>query len=106
MTEATEQPKKLRYIARVYVVVEAESESDAADAMTGALSETLKYSGSIVDWSYSVSAGHYDWPRLLPANAPADLDPQDITLTPDFDDLFARREPATDGSVEPAATAA
>lgn len=95
-----------RYIARIYVVVEADSESDAADAMTGALSETLKYSGAIVDWSYSVSGGHYDWPQLLPADAPADLDPDDINSTPDFDDLFARRAPSADGTVIPAMTAA
>lgn len=67
----------MRYISRVYIVVEAEDENEAADAMSACLSENLKYDGHIVDWSYSATEGVYDHPVLL-VPASEDLEDEDL----------------------------
>jgi len=41
-----------KYIAKILVVVEADSVAEACDAMSGAMSETLHTSGMITDWAY------------------------------------------------------
>ena len=67
-----------RYIAQVLIVVEADSVGEAADAMSGALSETLKYDGHIVEWSYGREGDNYQFPRRLPAGLPDDLEDEDL----------------------------
>ncbi len=65
-----------RYIAKLFIVVEADDRSEAADAFTGALSETLKYDGHIVEWSYA--ADTLSSLRRLSDTEPADLEDQDL----------------------------
>jgi hypothetical protein len=42
-----------RYIARVYVIVDARSPDDASDLMSEALTSQLQYKDVIVDWVYT-----------------------------------------------------
>lgn len=55
-----------KYICRVFIVVEADSKNDAADAVSGAMTYTLEASGAIYEWAYSSGEdGIYDHPRLV-----------------------------------------
>lgn len=70
-----------RFISKLHIVVEAESVTEALDAMTGALTETLKYEGHIVDWSYAGTQEHgYTYPIPLSHEAPDDLDAEELTV--------------------------
>lgn len=69
-----------RYIAQVLIVVDADSASEAADAMSGALSETLKYRDeAIVEWSYCRDGDNYQFPRPIPESADTDLEDEDLS---------------------------
>lgn len=75
-----------RYISRLYIVVDAECEGEAADAMVACLSENLKYDDHIVEWAYSYDGERWGHPRLLPDEwQAADLDPEDVSNAPSLD---------------------
>jgi hypothetical protein len=67
-----------KFISRLYIVVEAGSDAEAADAMSACLSENLKCGGHIVDWAYSATGNVYDHPMPLVADAPDDLEEADM----------------------------
>lgn len=68
-----------KFISRVFIVVEASDEAEACDAMSGALTESLKYNDLIVEWSYSKDHGGYVYPKPLPEPfASADLEDVDL----------------------------
>lgn len=69
-----------RFISQVFIVVEADSESEACDAMSGALSENLKYGGAIVDWSYAKRGAGWDHPSQItePFASVADIEDEDF----------------------------
>ncbi len=69
-----------RYIAKVLIVVEADDDDEAYDAVSAGLSDNLKYSGAIVEWSYTLSQATQRWrrPRRLPPSAPDDLQDADL----------------------------
>jgi len=70
-----------RFISKLHIVVEAESVNEAFDAMTGALTETLKYEDQIVDWSYAGTEEHgYTYPVPLSQDAPDDLDEEELSV--------------------------
>lgn len=56
----------MKYISRLYMVVEADSEAEAADAMSAMLSENLMMGGHLVNWAYSSVGGVYDHPTEIP----------------------------------------
>lgn len=47
------------YVATVQLAVEAETASEAADAITGLLSEKAQSNGWIFDWGYLAVGGQY-----------------------------------------------
>jgi hypothetical protein len=75
-----------RFISQVLIIVEADNVTDACDAMSGCLSETLKYDGHIVDWSYVKRPGFrigtdgYDLPKLIaePHQSMPDIEDEDF----------------------------
>lgn len=67
-----------KFISRVYIVVDAECDAEAADAMSACLSENLKYDGHIAEWAYSTTGNVYDHPMPLAADAPDDLEEADM----------------------------
>lgn len=80
-----------RFISQVFIVVEADSESEACDAMSGALSENLKYGGAIVDWSYAKRGAGWDHPSQVtePFASVADIENED------FDSMHAAARAAS-----------
>lgn len=70
----------MRYISRLYIVVEAEGDGEAADAMSACLTENLKCGGHIVDWAYSSSGGRYDHPIPLIGEVPENLEDGDMDV--------------------------
>lgn len=76
-----------RYIATVHLVFEADSDAEAADAVSAMLTENLMHSTDepggkppLVDWGYLNDGKTYCHPAPMPAGAPADL--EDVYLTP------------------------
>lgn len=43
---------KTKYVAKVQILIEADSEAEACDSISECLSGNLKYNGAILDWSY------------------------------------------------------
>lgn len=55
-----------RYIGRLYIVVEAKDENEAADAISAAMSDNLKMGGAIEEWGYTKDRkGRYTYPTLI-----------------------------------------
>lgn len=79
-----------RYISRLYIVVEADSEAEACDAMSACLSETLKYDGHIVEWGYTSDGEFYSAPReVAPEYQSVELDPADVSYSPSLDVIWS-----------------
>lgn len=58
-----------RYIAKVLLVVDADGDGDACDAVFHALQENLVEKGMLVDWAYALNDGsRVSVPRELPSH--------------------------------------
>ncbi len=59
------------YIANVLIIVEAETQAEARDAVSECLTHTLEAQGMIKDWSYqkAKTEERYTAPRLLAEDA-------------------------------------
>jgi hypothetical protein len=61
-----------KYLAKVLVLVDANSEDEACDAISGLLSETAKFDGLIDEWAYAEVNGRHVGPRAV--TLPSDWD--------------------------------
>jgi hypothetical protein len=62
-----------RFYAQIEVLVDAEGELEAADAMNGLLTECGKKEGVITNWQYRVTTRDKELPRWL-IEVPSSLD--------------------------------
>lgn len=79
-----------QFISRVLIVVEAKDQADACDAMSAMLSENLKFSGQIVEWSYEPTPTGW----TLPYEMSEPVQTEDDDLLARFND--ARPGPQSD----------
>ena len=56
------------FIATVHLVFTATDEHDAADAVSGMLSENLMESGVLLDWGYAPKDGVFCTPKPIPVD--------------------------------------
>lgn len=75
-----------RYIATVHLVFEADSDAEAADAVSAMLTENLMHSTDepggkppLIDWGYLNDGKTYCHATPLPEGAPEDLEGEDLT---------------------------
>jgi hypothetical protein len=66
------------WIATVHILIQADSEVEAADALSGLLTEGGIYDDAIMDWSYTSSNGALDYGKQVEIPDDYDRDKADL----------------------------